>query len=130
MSNTADKKRKKSIIEFDPFDAIEQAGQTQPAAVGKKASPVSAEPAPTIENEPPAKKVEAPMQVPTRRRGRPKSDDNLRKGYRRYTFPVEEDLLEHIQDWAWFERVNIYDVINTALKEYMKDKPHIDRNNI
>lgn len=38
-----------------------------------------------------------------------------------HSFRIREDLLERVREYSFFERVNIYNVINNALEKFLKD---------
>jgi len=65
-----------------------------------------------------------------RKRGRPReySDENRpprdrpREGYTRATFIVREDLLNRIKALAYWERMEIKEVVEEALLNHMKGK--------
>ena len=47
------------------------------------------------------------------------SQENTKEGETRATFIVKEDLLEKVKDVAYWERVMIKDIVNTALQDYV-----------
>lgn len=83
-----------------------------------------------------------PGDQPKKKRGRPKtstrvitksSQENTKDGETRATFIVKEDLLRTLKEIAYWDRILIKEVVNTALQEYIdrykktrpaiKDKP-------
>lgn len=67
-------------------------------------------------------------QEPTKKRGRPKtstrqitksSQEGTKENETRATFIVREDTLDKIKAVAYWERVQIKEVLNTALQEYL-----------
>ncbi len=38
-----------------------------------------------------------------------------------HTFRIKEELLEKVREYAFFERVNIYEVINRSIEDFLGD---------
>lgn len=53
---------------------------------------------------------------------KPSAQKRLPEGYTRKTYVVKNDLVEKVERYAYWGRLKIQDVVNTALAEYLKDK--------
>jgi hypothetical protein len=54
------------------------------------------------------------------------SQEGTKVGETRATFIVREDLLEKVKNFAYWERLQIKEVVNTALEQYFADKEDIE----
>ena len=54
------------------------------------------------------------------------SQEGTKEGETRATFIVREDLLEKVKDFAYWERLQIKEVVNTALEQYFADKDDME----
>jgi len=53
----------------------------------------------------------------------------LTDGYTRHTFILKDEFIEKIKDYAYWERLEIKDVINNILEDYFKNKKVKSRKN-
>ena len=54
------------------------------------------------------------------------SQEGTKDGETRATFIVRQDLLEKVKDFAYWERLQIKEVVNTAIEQYFADKEDIE----
>lgn len=54
------------------------------------------------------------------------SQEGTKEGETRATFIVRQDLLEKVKDFAYWERLQIKEVVNTAIEQYFADKEDIE----
>ncbi len=50
------------------------------------------------------------------------AEKRIPDGFMRKTYVVKKDLVEKVERYAYWGRLKIQDVVNNALKEYLKDK--------
>jgi len=53
---------------------------------------------------------------------KPSAERRILEGYTRKTYVVRKDLVEKVERYAYWGRVKIQDIVNSALAEYLKDK--------
>lgn len=56
------------------------------------------------------------------RQGKPGKQELLGKQIKRQTYHLETDLIRKINEYAYWERLKISEVVNEALREFFKDK--------
>ena len=54
--------------------------------------------------------------------GKPSKQELLGKQTRRQTYHLKIDLIEKIKKYAYWERIKVSEVVNQALKEFLKNR--------